>query len=48
MDWFHRGHGANIIYVDEENDLVAVVRWIEGRAINVFIGKVLASIKPEK
>ena len=41
----HRGHGTNMIYVDEENDLVVVARWIEGRAINEFIGKVLASIK---
>ncbi len=39
----HRGHGTNMIYVDEENDLVVVARWIEGRAINEFIGKVLAS-----
>ena len=29
----HRGHGTNMIYVDEENDLVVVARWIEGRAI---------------
>ena len=41
----HRGHGTNMIYADEENDLVVVARWIEGRAINEFIGKVLASIK---
>ncbi len=41
----HRGHGTNMIYVDEENDLVVVARWIEGRAINEFIGKVLASTK---
>ena len=41
----HRGHGTNLIYVDEENDLVVVARWIEGSAIDEFIGKVLASIK---
>ena len=41
----HRGHGTNMIYVDEESDLVVVARWIEGRAINEFIGKVLASTK---
>ena len=41
----HRGAGANIIYVDEENDLVVVARWIEGSAFNEFIGKILTSIK---
>jgi len=40
----HRGAGTNLIYVDEENDLVVVARWIEGSAIDEFIGKVLASI----
>ena len=40
----HRGAGTNLIYVDEQNDLVVVARWIEGNAIDDFIGKVLASI----
>jgi hypothetical protein len=35
------------VYVDGQNDLVVVVRWINsGTALNEFIGKVLASIKP--
>lgn len=39
-----RGNGANIIYIDWENDLVAVVRWIQGGpALNDFIGKLLAA-----
>lgn len=37
----HVGNGTNIIYVDEEHELVIVVRWIENNAINEFIGKVL-------
>src|SRR5262245_62274310 len=42
-----RGAGQNIVYVDGQNDLVVVVRWINsGPALNEFIGKVLASIKP--
>lgn len=42
-----RGNGANIIYIDWENDLVVVVRWIGGgSALNDFIGLVLGSIKP--
>ncbi|MBV8458750.1 MAG: serine hydrolase [Acetobacteraceae bacterium] len=39
------GNGANIIYIDTENDIVAVVRWIRGgTALNDFIGKMLGSI----
>jgi CubicO group peptidase (beta-lactamase class C family) len=42
-----RGNGQNIIYVDWDNDLVLVVRWIDGgNALNDFIGKVLGSIRP--
>lgn len=39
----HVGNGTNIIYVDPENKLVMVVRWIENNAINEFVGKVLAA-----
>ena len=36
------GNGANIIYVDWDNDIVAVVRWIgNARALNEFIGRML-------
>lgn len=41
----HTGNGTNIIYCDQENDLVVVVRWIEGNKINEFLGKLLASLK---
>lgn len=40
----HMGNGTNMIYVDPENDLVVVVRWIENGAINEFVQKVLGSI----
>jgi CubicO group peptidase (beta-lactamase class C family) len=40
-----RGNGQNIIYIDVENDLVVVVRWIaNGPPLNEFIGRVLASL----
>ncbi len=39
-----QGNGSNIIYVDWEHDLVVVVRWIQQRALNDFIGQVLAAI----
>ena len=37
------GAGSNIVYVDWENDVVIVVRWIRG-GLDEFIGKVLSSI----
>jgi CubicO group peptidase (beta-lactamase class C family) len=40
----HVGNGTNIIYVDQENQLVMVVRWIENNAINEFVDKVIKSI----
>ena len=40
------GSGSNIIYVDWENDLVVVVRWIRGGpALDNFIGKVIESLE---
>lgn len=42
-----RGSGSNIIYIDWDNDLVVVVRWIQGNALNEFIGQVLGAIRPE-
>lgn len=41
----HVGNGTNIIYVDPENDLVVVLRWIENDKINEFIGKLNESLK---
>lgn len=40
----HVGAGSNIIYVDRENGLVVVTRWIQGSALPEFIGKVLAAM----
>ncbi|GMR24547.1 MAG: hypothetical protein BMS9Abin37_3104 [Acidobacteriota bacterium] len=37
------GAGSNIVYIDWENDVVIVVRWIRG-GLDEFIGKVLSSI----
>lgn len=44
----HIGNGTNMIYVDEENDLVVVVRWIENNAIDNFLKKLLASLPNKK
>jgi CubicO group peptidase (beta-lactamase class C family) len=40
----HIGAGTNMIYVDSENDLVIVARWIDGRALDGLIEKVIGSI----
>jgi CubicO group peptidase (beta-lactamase class C family) len=43
-----RGNGQNIIYIDWQNDLVVVTRWIAGgEALNDFLGKVVAAIRSE-
>ncbi len=39
-----RGAGSNIIYIDWENDLVAVVRWIDRRHFNEFIERLLLAL----
>jgi CubicO group peptidase (beta-lactamase class C family) len=40
----HLGAGANIIYVDPENDLVVVARWIDEKAFDGVVEKVLAAL----
>jgi CubicO group peptidase (beta-lactamase class C family) len=41
----HVGAGTNAIYVDPVNDLVVVVRWIEGKALPEFVKRVLAAVQ---
>lgn len=41
----HIGNGTNMIYVDRENELVIVARWIENKHLNELIGKVLSAVK---
>jgi CubicO group peptidase (beta-lactamase class C family) len=40
----HQGAGPNVIYVDPEQDLVVVIRWIRDDAVAEFIAKVLAAV----
>jgi CubicO group peptidase (beta-lactamase class C family) len=43
---YFEGNGNNIIYIDWDNDIVAVVRWIRsGDALNEFLARMLASLK---
>ena len=43
-----QGNGANIVYIDGENDLLIVVRWIRGAALNEFFEKALGALTPAK
>jgi CubicO group peptidase (beta-lactamase class C family) len=39
--WTHTGAGSNLIYVDPENELVIVSRWIQGGAFTQVVHTVL-------
>jgi hypothetical protein len=41
----HIGNGANLIYVDPDHDLVAVVRWIESSAMDGMVQHILTAWK---
>lgn len=40
-----RGGGGNVIWIDPEHDLVAVVRWIERGAMDGFLARLLAALR---
>jgi CubicO group peptidase (beta-lactamase class C family) len=42
--YMHNGNGLNMIYVDPEHDLVAVVRWIDNAAADGFIKRLIAAM----
>lgn len=41
----HIGNGTNMIYVDPENNIVAVVRWIENNQMDDFVKRLIAAKK---
>ena len=43
--FMHIGNGANLVYVDPEHDLVAVVRWIDNKAADGFVQRLLAAVE---
>ncbi|MGH7458212.1 MAG: serine hydrolase domain-containing protein [Longimicrobiaceae bacterium] len=44
--FFALGAGSNVIWIDPDHDLVAVLRWIDGQAVDGFIERVLAALEP--
>lgn len=43
--FFHLGAGTNMVYVDPENDLVIVARWIKGSAMDGVVKRVLEALE---
>ncbi|MEQ8426152.1 MAG: serine hydrolase, partial [Cyclobacteriaceae bacterium] len=41
----HIGNGTNMVYVDQENDIVAVVRYLENSQLDGFVKLLLAATK---
>jgi hypothetical protein len=41
----HIGNGANVIYVDPELDMVAVLRWIEQPQLDGFVARLRSAAK---
>jgi hypothetical protein len=41
----HIGNGTNMVYVDKENDLVAVVRWISNDSLDGFVKELLEALE---
>ena len=41
----HLGAGTNLVYVDPENDLVVVARWIDRSALDGLVQRVLAAVE---
>jgi CubicO group peptidase (beta-lactamase class C family) len=42
--FMHNGNGLNMVYVDPEHDVVAVVRWIENSAADGFVKRLIAAV----
>ena len=40
----HIGNGTNLVYVDREHDVVAVIRWIENKEMNNVIAAILKAL----
>ncbi|MTI87747.1 MAG: serine hydrolase [Balneolaceae bacterium] len=43
--FFHLGAGTNMVYVDQENDLVIVARWIKTSAMDGIVSRVLEAME---
>lgn len=42
--YYHLGNGTNMVYADAEHDIVLVVRWIDNKALDGMVKRVLVAI----
>ncbi len=42
--FFGIGVGTNLVWVDPDNDMVVVVRWIDSEAVNIFMEHLIAAL----
>jgi hypothetical protein len=42
---FALGAGSNLIWIDPEHDIVAVLRWMDQAAFDGFFARVLAALR---
>jgi CubicO group peptidase (beta-lactamase class C family) len=42
-DVFFVGAGTNLVWLCPSKDMVVVVRWLQGRQVDAFVGKVIAA-----
>jgi Beta-lactamase len=43
--YYHLGNGTNMVYIDPEHDLVVVARWIDNKALDGLVKRVLEAFK---
>jgi hypothetical protein len=43
--FYHLGNGTNMVYCDPEHDLVIVARWIQSKAMDGLVQRVLAAMR---
>jgi hypothetical protein len=43
--YYHLGNGTNMVYIDPEHDLVLVARWIDNKALDELVKRVLEAFK---
>jgi CubicO group peptidase (beta-lactamase class C family) len=46
LAYAHLGNGTNMVFVDPDHDLVAVARWIDRKALDDFVRRLLAAVNP--
>jgi hypothetical protein len=43
--YYHLGNGTNMVYIDPEHDLVVVARWVDNKALDGLVKRVLEAFE---